>query len=177
MKAQQTITLEEYAEMQGNGRFPVICGIDPGLNGGICVHSSRGASDYKMPVHNKTVDVSVVQDLLTAHAVDVVYIESQRAMARQAGQHLIGVNYGRLTATIELCGIRYVEVVAQDWQRKIFGRYAGKQSKEYSINFCLENGYFVPMTSSRVDANYHDGVADAHCIAHYGRMQETTKEQ
>ena len=151
----------------------VICGIDPGMKGGVVIRRPSVIIDYKMPIIDKLVHVGKIQEWLIHYNVDVVYIEEQRAKGRQAHQHIIGVNYGRLTATIELCGVRYVEVPPKVWQKKIFGRNVGKQSKEYSINFCLENGLFVPMTSSRADAKYHDGIADAHCIAVYGASEET----
>lgn len=150
-----------------------ICGIDPGLKGGIVFHTDAEHVDYKMPITGKLVDVGLFQSMLIRLNPSVVYIEKQRSNGRQSGQHLIGINYGRLTATIDLCGIRYVEVTPQSWQKKIYGRNVGSaQSKEYSVNFCLKHGYFVPMTSTRSNASPHDGIADAHCIAHYGRICE-----
>ncbi len=165
-----------YSEELHNLLFPteesesmIVMGIDPGLKGGVSFMLPAICQGWKMPVKHKIIDVGRLQELIISHAPVIAYVEKQRIMSRQAGALTTGSNYGRILATLELCGIQYLEITPQTWQKKLFltGR-DNPYKKQIGYDFCVANGYFVPMTSSRANASFHDGVSDAHCIAHYG---------
>lgn len=143
----------------------IILGIDPGVKGGLAFYapSSDSVKSLPMPMYDGAVDVLKIQDLIISHQVSAAYIEIQHVRGRQSGKgnYTIGKNYGRLTAVLDLCGILFVELTPQRWQKPL-GLNGDKLN---TILWCDANHYHVPMTSNRRDARPHDGCSDAIAIA------------
>lgn len=149
----------------------MIIGIDPGLKGGLALMADDGkpVDAITMPRDGRSVDVCALQDAFIrwgAHSGNIrAVVERQQVRARQAGNMTIGANYGRILATLDLCGIEYEEVRPQDWQAAIL---PDGDTKAAALLHCQVSGYPVPMTSNRKNARPHDGVADAWGIAEFG---------
>lgn len=154
----------------------IILGIDPGKKGGLAfLNAATDTIDQTavMPLNKSgMIDVGEVQRLLIETDTHLAYIETQQTRGRQQGNLIIGTNYGRLTAVLELCGVIVVEVSPREWQKAL--DVSG--DKVEHIEWCLFNGYYVPCTSYKKDgtptarATRHDGIADAICIVGAGRM-------
>lgn len=156
-----------------------ILGIDPGKQGAL-VFLGKEVKHYKMPLKDGKVDVGKVQSLIIFHNPSFVAIEQQYIMSRQRGAMATGENYGRLTATLDLCGVKFKEVQSRDWQ-KHFGLYGtgkrGKVKKQLHIEKCEELGYHVPPKSTRDGSSAHDGIADAYLVALYGKKLNERKKK
>jgi Holliday junction resolvasome RuvABC endonuclease subunit len=146
----------------------IILGIDPGKKGGLAFYNPYDDTfvyNCPMPLDSAgMVDVLQIQDLIICNQASFAIIEKQQTRGNQRGNMVIGSNYGRLTAVIELCGLKYEEVRPKVWQKKL-GLNGDKQN---TIDWCIRRGYAVPMTSNNKNARHHDGVADAIAIAVYG---------
>lgn len=159
-----TVQCGEYKPRREDGMK--LLAIDPGKNGGFCVYDTAAANFEivrRLPHDGDRVDVGKLQEIIVNHRIDRVVIEVQHARARQRGQGLVMLNYGRLTAIADLCSVRLDELTAQVWQAALHG--CATSDKHRTIDYLLERGYHVPMTSSRANASYHDGCSDAMGIA------------
>ena len=148
----------------------IILGIDPGKSGGLCFwHGDGSGHTYPMPMRNSEVDVCRLQELIIQHDPDLAFLEQQQSRARQRGQGIIMQNFGMLLATLILCDIPTAVVTPQMWQ----GALGLSGDKAEHIRFA-ERFTDVPYTaynndgSPRANAGFHDGIADAVCIARYG---------
>ncbi len=149
----------------------IILGIDPGKKGGLALlNATTGTIDLavNMPINAAgMVDVCKVQQLIIENDAHLAYIETQQTRGRQQGNLIIGTNYGRLTAVLELCGVTVVEVSPHEWQKAL----SLNGDKNEHIQWCENNWHYVPFTSYKKDgtptakATRHDGIADAICIA------------
>ena len=154
----------------------ILCGIDPGKTGGIAFYDTGHEvimAGKKMPLNDdKMVDVCTIQDWLINAKPSHVYIEKQSVYGTQGGGLTIGTNYGRLTAVVELCGLRMHEVTPREWQAAL-GINGGHEAH---VQWCLDNWHNVPWSSYKQDgtptarAVRHDGVAAAICIAVAGTI-------
>lgn len=148
----------------------IILGIDPGKKGGLAFyfpHDKTFVETVKMPItKDGKVDVLQIQDKIILNQVSVAYIEKQHTRGNQKGNMVIGSNYGRLTAVLDLCGVMYAEVTPKEWQNAV----GLNGDKAQTIEWCINRGYSVPMTSKNKNARHHDGVADAMAIALAGNV-------
>ena len=155
-----------------------IMGIDPGLKGGVAILNGDSSISEKMPIikSKRIVDVGALQDLLIRHKPYIVYVERQRIMSKQAGAITTGANYGRILATLELCGIDYVEVAPKEWMAVIYGKLkkglTKQEKKQRGYDYCISRGYPIVMTSRNKNAIFHDGITDAYGIASYGLLTQ-----
>lgn len=167
-----------------------IIGIDPGATGGIAIKGNHGVITIKLAsLYNAgLVEVGKLQSLLIKNVVDFAVIEKQRAMSGQGNQHSIGVNYGRITATLELCGIKVLEITPQKWKkhfcikpihkddvipqyRKYMSGGTEGAKKNGSVLWCLQNGYTLPAKNKRGNVA-SNGVSDAIMIMLYGEAHD-----
>ena len=159
----------------------IIIGIDPGQKGGVAIlDSGRYIDAYPLPLQpamdgrrEKYIDSLSLHESLVSYSptITCAYIEVQHVQGRQGGNLTIGANYGRLFAVLETLSIPYKAVNPRDWQGRMLQKQmylVGGDTKLASIQYCIDRGYPVPMTSNRKNARPHDGVSDALCIAAYG---------
>jgi Holliday junction resolvasome RuvABC endonuclease subunit len=144
-----------------------ILAIDPGRHGAICIATSAqdiNPTIVPLPQRNKLVDVCALQDLLIQHAPELVAIEQQMALSAQRGQALIMQNYGRMTATIELCGVNYTEHAPKSWQayHGISGDKAEHIAKAEALGIVVP--YATTATGKPSKKKWHDA-ADAYLLA------------
>lgn len=152
----------------------IVVGIDPGKQGGIAfLEKGKNCVGgmYKMPLEGSKVDVGELQTIFLEHLSigeeHKIYIEKQQVRARQRGGALIGENYGRIMAVLELLELSIVEVIPKVWKSTLFPGQVTVGRKDISIQRCIDEGYILPTLTLR-GKKLHDGIADAICIALYG---------
>jgi len=159
-----------------------ILGIDPGLEGGLCVLSETGIIEVmRMPKttrpHRKGnyIDVEKVINFITEYSLDYISIERQfilRSQGMSSGSKTMyqsGILYGlcySMAPSLE-------EVNAKDWQKIIFPKVDESKIKIYNYNDTkLKSIAYVEQTygsqylfTSSRQTKPSDGLADAICIA------------
>jgi len=168
-----------------------IIGIDPGLNGGICVLNPTGIVDIiKMPLctrpHRKGnyIDLKIVYEFITKYTsnnveiVEGIYIERQfilRSQGMSSGSktmYQFGLLHGLCFAQCD----NLQEINAQDWQTSIFKKvnpddinpYNYKKTKLPAIAYVEQTYGNSYLFTSKRQTKPSDGLADAICIAAYG---------
>ena len=137
----------------------------------------RNCQTFPLPIVDRKVDVGALQEIILEYfsggstVTDLVlwrvYLEKQQIRGGQRGQALIGENYGRITAVLDLLRIPTKEVTSPVWKKALFPGKKTYKDKKISIEKCLEEGYTLPTLRPRGKI-LHDGIADAICIALYG---------
>ena len=143
--------------------------IDPGKKGGVVIVSYDGGfvTSAPLPYSDGFVNVSKLKALVSSYRPTLAFVELQQIRSGQSGAMAIGANYGAILATLRLEGLYVEEVAPQRWQEETIGT-GHKDTKKASIAFCLDHDLPLPRRSGRKDSPYHDGIADAYCLAVYG---------
>ena len=151
-------------------------GIDPGFSGGIAAIENDGETHTApMPVtgsgKDRAIDVETIHGwILDVGKPEIVVVEKVHAMPKQgvASTFSFGKGYGMVLGMLACAGIPHALVTPQAWKKAIMAG-VGAKDKAAAIQWC---GQFYPQanllatTRSRVP---HDGIADALCMAEYGR--------
>jgi len=162
----------------------IIIGIDPGMTGGITFMSEgKNCKSFPLPVEGKRVDVGKLQELIYEvgfHEVNfwnrvadgeaewaIAYVEVQQIRSGNRGNLLIGENYGRILAVLELMEITIRLTRSGDWKAEMFPGQKTNKDKDVAVQYCLDAGYELPTLRPK-GKKLHDGVADSICIALYG---------
>lgn len=146
-----------------------IVGIDPGKSGGIALLSGTHAEGDVMPVVGKEIDGHEVARLLVDAAPGLVVIEKVGPMPKQGvtSTFNFGAGYGRLLGVCDALGIPYRLVTPQAWKRCVLAGTA--KDKDAAVAFVKRGFPMVELTPGRKRVP-HDGIADAVCLAEYGRQ-------
>lgn len=148
----------------------MIVGIDPGKSGGIASINANGqASGIAMPVIGKDIDGHELASILHNAAPELVIIEKVGAMPKQGvtSTFTFGTGYGRLLGVCEALGIAYRLVTPQAWKKTVLA--GTTKDKDAAIAFVRRAFPMVDLTPGR-KRTPHDGIADAVCLAEYGRQ-------
>lgn len=162
----------------------IVIGIDPGKYGGIVfMDMGKNCKTFPLPLTGNRIDVGSLQELIYEtglHDVSfwdraaggnvewaIAYVEIQQVRHGNMGNLLIGENYGRILAVLELMDITIRLVRSQDWKKAMFPGQKTAGNKDISIQYCLDAGYELPTLRPK-GKKLHDGIADAVCIALYG---------
>lgn len=147
----------------------MICGIDPGKAGAIAHISPDGCSAIPMPVTGKDVDGHEIAKILRALRPDTIIIEKAQAMPKQGVTSMFnyGVGFGRLLGIIEALGLPYRLVTPQQWKGVVLA--GTTKNKDAAIAFVRRAYPGVNLTPGQ-KRKPHDGMADAICMAEYGRQ-------
>lgn len=149
----------------------IIAGIDPGLKGGMaCIDTEGTVWAEPLPHIGKDIDLhSVLSALPPADEVDAVIVESLGVRPGQSAQSgkTQGVNWGRLVGGLEVAGYSIRQVRPQDWKAKVLR--GTKKDKSDAITF-VSRAYPVVNLRPGKCRTPQDGLADAVCIAEYGRQ-------
>lgn len=146
-----------------------IVGIDPGQSGGIALLNGTQAEGDVMPVIGKEIDGHEVARVLTAARPDLVVIEKVSAMPKQGvtSTFNFGAGYGRLLGVCDALGIPYRLVTPQTWKKRVLAGTA--KDKDAAVAFVKRGFPMVELTPGKKRVP-HDGIADAVCLAEYGRQ-------
>ena len=148
----------------------MIVGIDPGQTGGIAgIQPTGGCVARPMPVTGKDIDGHAIAAELRALAPEVVILEKVHAMPKQgvSSTFKFGMGFGLVIGVCEALGIPYRLVTPQSWKKVVLAGTA--KDKDAAISFVRRAYPAVDLTPGRKRVP-HDGMADAVCLAEYGRV-------
>ena len=145
----------------------IICGIDPGLKGGLGFVTLDGkVRDFvSMPVlkngAKSVVDALGVAHLLRAYKPDYVAIEKVHAMPKQGVTSVFtfGRGLGIIEGVLAALQTPYIDVTPQVWQKSAFQGLEASMGKQRSIMAVRRRWPIV------CGGKVTDGQADALCIA------------
>ena len=150
----------------------MICGIDPGLTGGISfIHNDEIIAE-RIPVltikKKKFLDLVKIINRLDLYKPERVFIEKQQAMPGQgvSSTFRTGFNYGIYLGTFVSLGIGYTEVSPRKWK----GDLGVSSNKDEARQRATE---LMPSAANNWLLKCEDGVAEAAMIAYWGCQQST----
>lgn len=164
----------------------LIVGIDLGLQGGVAGISTRDGVVVCVPMPIKVssrgknvVDAFALWDLLTdwrdVELIDLAIIERVSAMPKQGVTSMFnfGRSVGKVQAVLEVLGIPTEEPTPQKWKSVVLA--GTDKSKAAAVGYVRQRFpgcNLVPKGCRKP----HEGMADAICLAEYGRrlMQPTS---
>lgn len=154
-------------------------GIDPGLDGGIAVVNRDGRiSDLEgMPVIGKgrrELDAARLHEILGVWVSLCkpepisVHVEKVASMPKQGVRSVFtfGQTYGATLAVLAVLGIRTELVTPQAWKKVVLA--GTPKDKDAAVAYCRRAFPGAQLVPPRCRVP-HDGLADALCIAEYGR--------
>ncbi len=147
----------------------MIVGIDPGKSGGVASISREVATAFPMPILGKEIDGAALGYWLRCVSPETVIIEKSQAMPGQGVTSMFnyGAGFGRLLGICEALGLPYRLVTPQRWKGVVLAGTA--KDKDAAISFVRRAYPSINLTPGR-KRKAHDGIADAVCLAEYGRQ-------
>jgi crossover junction endodeoxyribonuclease RuvC len=155
-----------------------VCGIDPGLDGGICILRDDAPPElHIMPTletgqgSKRTLDAGRIMQILLDANPRVVIVERQQAYPKQGGvsNFTTGLNFGTLLGL--LCGLEMAHqvVTPREWGKAL--GVSGKTKNDGCGAVLVAQRMFpgVNLLATARCRVAHDGLADALLIAEYGR--------
>lgn len=147
----------------------MIIGIDPGQGGGIAIIGEDfQTASWVMPMAGKEIDGHAVANYLRGLPPSTVFIEKVHAMPKQgvSSTFKFGMGYGLVIGVCEALGIPYRLVTPQAWKKVVLA--GTTKDKDAAVSFVRRAYPGVDLTPGKKRVP-HDGIADAVCIAEYGR--------
>lgn len=143
----------------------IICGIDPGMSGGIAFLVVGGPAEvHKMPETERE-----IYDLLSRHSIDRCYIEAVHSFPGQgvASSFTFGKGYGFLRGCLVALKIPFIDVSPMKWKRALGITFAAQDSKKDKKNGskALAQQWFPLIKMNHA-------ISEALLIAEYGRRLE-----
>lgn len=157
----------------------MIIGIDPGLSGGVAFFNHERMETFVMPTKKiskgkNTIDAGELQRLIGRIAVrlvkiQLVVVEKVHAMPKQGvtSMFTFGVGYGKVLGLIEALGLPLEEPTPQEWKKVVLAGTA--KDKEAAVAWCMRRYPKLNLLKSGRCREPHVGMADAVCLAEYGR--------
>jgi len=145
-----------------------IIGIDPGLSGGIASISDDACSAVVMPKAGDEIDARAMAEILLGLMPTVVVAEKVGAMPGQglSSTFKFGKGYGTIIGVCAAYKIRLELVTPQKWKGVVLAGTA--RDKQAAIDYCARAFPSISLIPPRCRTP-HDGMADALCLAEYGR--------
>lgn len=153
-----------------------VAGIDVGLDGGVVFLGQGGAIDLSVtPVlvaeggGKRDYDLAGMRALLASRTIDLAVIEVAAARPGQGVTSMFnfGKGYGLWLGILCGLGIPHERVTPQAWKRVILAGTARDKSAAVAyVSRRFPDASLLPTIRSRKP---HDGMADAACLAEYGR--------
>jgi len=149
----------------------MIVGIDPGQTGGIAyIDAASGTSDaIPMPLMGKEIDGHELANALRGRSIDTVILEKVHAMPKQgvSSTFKFGMGFGLVIGVCEALSIPYRLVTPQAWKKAVLA--GTTKDKDAAVSFVRRAYPSIDLTPGRKRVP-HDGMADAVCLAEYGRQ-------
>ncbi len=161
----------------------ITVGIDPGKRGGVAALDAAGAvvGLWPMPVAGGEVHAAGLADLLRSlrcfdprQDLGRVCLEKVAAMPKQgvSSTFAFGCGWGMVRGVCAALGLPVTLVPATVWKKRIL--VGLPHDKAGAIQFCTARWPLAELVlpGCRVP---HDGLADALCLAEYGRLLEAAR--
>lgn len=153
-----------------------VIGIDPGLKGGFASISDDGTVEaFPMPVAGgviagRAIGIWVARKQLDGSVIAVV--EKVHSMPKQgvASTFTFGMGFGKVLGVLEALGVPLFLVSPQSWKKSVLRDTPG--DKAAAVAFCTQRWPDVELVPAGCRVP-NDGMADALCIAEYGRRAFT----
>lgn len=156
-------------------------GIDPGLNGGLCLVRMIPDKGYeilemdKMPRDEKFIDLisltKTISDWHKTHEIDICVLEKATARPGQGvvSMFKFGRVYGAIEGVLASLGVEYKLVHPATWC-KVMHEFENKSapSKTKSLNAALRHFSGVDFRATPRSKKAHDGIVDAALMGIYG---------
>jgi len=145
----------------------MICGIDPGLTGGISFIHGVDIVASRVPVTSvggkKFLNLVEIIKLLDLYKPTMVFIEKQQSMPNQgvASTFKTGFNYGIYIGLFTALGIAYAEVSPRKWKKEL----EVPADKNLARDKASE---LMPQAANSWLLKCEDGVAESAMIAYWG---------
>jgi len=154
-----------------------IIGIDPGQSGAIAWIKGKKVKAVMMPTQKMTktkneLDGQTICKLLKKHKVDHVFIEKVHSMPQQgvSSTFTFAKGYGILIGICTALEMPFTLVTPQAW-KKVICAGMPKGSKDISIIVAKRLWPKINLYPTSRCTKESDGMADALCIAEYGRRE------
>lgn len=154
----------------------LIVGVDPGLSGGIAILSDAEQWALPLPILGNEIAVGALLGLLPPPSeVRAVIVERLGVRPKQSAQSgaTQGINHGRITGALEACGYPLRLVRPQDWKARVLK--GTRKDKTAAIAFAQRAYPAIDLIPGECKVP-QDGLADAVCLAEWGRMELTSSE-
>lgn len=150
----------------------IICGIDPGITGGISfIQDNNSVIAERVPIcsfnigkKKKTfLDLAKIINRIEAYKPSVIFIEKQQAMPNQgvSSTFKTGFNYGLYIGTFASQGYSYLEVFPRKWKSDLQVSADKNQARQRASEL-------MPMAKESWRLKCEDGVAESAMIAYWG---------
>lgn len=156
-------------------------GIDPGFKGGIAAIMGDNIEIIPMPVtgekKSKRIDVLSLSAFFSSldqpFSDMLVVLEKVGTMPKQGivSAFNFGKGVGYLECMLKLLRMPFVEVRPQEWKKEVLRGMDWKGIKSISVAFCQQKHPSVSLLRSSRCTTPCDGMADAICLAEYGRLR------
>ena len=145
-----------------------VLGIDPGLKGGIAYISNHHVEAVPMPLMGGSIDPRAIVQILKTQSVELVVIEKVGPRPKQGVVSVwtFGYGVGVIAGAVEAIGVPMRWVTPQAWKKVVLA--GTPKDKDAAIQFVRAAYPGIPLIPERARVP-HDGMADALCIAEYGR--------
>ena len=149
-----------------------ICGIDPGITGGISfIQNNECVIAERIPIQSFTIgkkkrkflDLAKIINRLEAYKPSTIFIEKQQAMPSQvvSSTFKTGFNYGLYIGTFASRGYSYVEVTPRKWKTDLQVSANKDEARQRASEL-------MPMAEEYWRLKCEDGVAESALIAYWG---------
>lgn len=146
-------------------------GIDPGLSGGIAIIRDQAVTTTPMPLAGGELDIAELANWLRRWDVaqGIAVVEKAQSMPKQgiASAFNYGTGYGQVLGLLTALRIRTELVRPTEWKKVILAGTA--KDKDAAIAYVRRAFPGVSLLASMKSTKMHDGMADALCLAEYGR--------
>lgn len=150
----------------------MIIGIDPGKSGALAALYADGTGDaIPTPLTGGEIDCRAVLRFLDGREpVRLVVLEQVAARPGQGVSSMFsfGKSYGIMIGIIEAAGIPYRLVTPQAWKKRVLA--GTTKDKDAAISFVRRAYPTIDLTPGK-KRTPHDGIADAVCLAEWGRQE------
>lgn len=153
-----------------------ICGIDPGLSGGIALIGENGVIVEPMPSVAKEIDVAGLVRFLGAHKeeIEIAFLEKVHAFPGASGSSML--SFGRIVGIIEgaltALAIPFHTVRPGVWCKEIHAGVSGVEAPKDKSRIAVSRLFpQVNLLATPRSKKPHEGMMDALLIAEYGRRK------
>ena len=156
-------------------------GVDPGLGGALAIIYPTGEiKTLPTPVAGKEIDVNAIvkwiddvyaTDIIIRKYLTVAYIEKVSAFPGQGVSSMFKFGFvtGVIHGILRALSIPLYTVTPQAWKKEILAGTA--KDKQAAIDYVLRIYPDINLFRTPKSRTYDSGIADALCIAEYGRRR------
>ncbi len=154
----------------------IVCGIDPGLGGGIAImtpsYAKMGGADVELFVMPEIqAFVAKMQWVAASDDECHVFVEKAQSMPTNKASAMFnyGTGYGQLLGVLWTLGLTHTLVPPRTWTKVIHAGTKDGEPKKRSLEAVKRLFPNIKLTATDRCKKAHDGLVDALLIAEFGR--------